>query len=398
MAMDERVLRALTAPHARAHLERTVAALAAGTDELTLLTRLRAELDPPLAGEVLAQARLRPKALAKLGPRASGLVLLPDALEQASRAEVADARARRLVAAGVRELTDAGAGLGADTLAYAAAGIRVRAVERDPVTAAVLRANVGSLDSVEVLEGDALQLLPGSGVVYFDPARRADGHRIFDPERSAPPLSALLAAHGRGLGVVAKMSPSLQVQDVPPGWDADWVSTQTEQGRAVVEAVLWSPPLGSGRRCAVLLGGGTEHRLIGSGLQLPPVGAIGRYLYEPDGAVNQAGLAGELAAQLDAHPVEPRIAYLSGNADRSTPFAHRYEVLQVLPFAKRRLARALGGYDASDLVIKKRGITLDPNALRKELLPRLRSRTGAPLVVVLTPHRGERLALLTRAA
>ena len=434
--MDQVALEQVISPAGRAQISSVAADLAAGVDSLAVLTRLRTRFDSDVAREILAQAQLQKKAAAKLGARSVGLVLLPESLEQASRAEVADSRARRLVAAGVTELTDAGAGLGADSLAYAAAGLRVRAIEHDPSIAAVLRVNAASaapgavrvlegdaLDllpdsgsvqlsgSVEVLQGDALELLPDSGVVYFDPARRADGRRIFDPELCSPPLSALVAAHERGLTVVAKMSPSLNIADIPLGWDADWVSTQTEQGRSVVEAVLWSPPLGTGVRRAIVLGGGTEHHLTsahpsgdiehqrGSGFDPDrATDRIGRYVYEPDGAVNQADLVGELAQQLDAQLIEPRIAYLTGDVAIDTPFAHRYEVLEQLPWSKRGLARALASYDASDLVIKKRGITVDPTALRKELLPRLRSRSGEPLVVILTPHQGRRLALLTRAA
>lgn len=406
--MDRVTLEMLISPNGRELVAAAADALAAGTDSLAVLSRLRSTLPAESAREVLRQAQLQKKAVAKLGSRAAGLVLLPDSLEQASRSEVADSRAHRLVAAGVRSLTDAGAGLGADTLAYAAAGLRVRAIERDPQIAAVLRANVavtgaeveGPRAEVEVLEGDALELLPDSGVVYFDPARRADGRRIFDPELCSPPLSALVAAHRRGLTVVAKMSPSLGVDDVPPGWDADWVSTQTEHGRTVVEAVLWSPPLGSGVRRAILLERGAEHRLTSAdhhGSEQLEVGEIGRFIYEPDGAVNQAELTAELARQLGARLVEPRIAYLTGDAAIDTAFAQRYEVLDQLPWSKRGLGRALSAYDASDLVIKKRGITVDPTALRKELLGRLRSRTGEPLVVILTPHQGRRLALLTRA-
>lgn len=401
--MDHHTLAILASPDGRAAVHTAATELAGGADRLRVLSRLRTSYGSQVAGEIITQAQLQKKAVAKLGARSAGMVLNAQSLEQASRAEVADSRARRLAAAGVRELTDAGAGLGSDTLACLAAGIRVRAVEQDPDVAAVLRANVSAVSAgdpgaVEVFEGDAMDLLPTGGVVYFDPARRADGRRIFDPQLCSPPLSALVEAYRRGLCVVAKMSPSLNLADVPPGWDADWVSTQTEQGRSVVEAVLWSPPLGNGVRRAVVIDHDAEHHLAGTGAPEPQVGEIGRFVYEPDGAVNQAGLTAELAARLGARLIEPRIAYLTGDTAVRTPFAHRYTVRDALPWSKRGLARALSAYDASDLVIKKRGIAVDPTALRTELLPRLRSRSGAPLVVILTPHRGTRLALLAHAA
>ncbi|MFV0532794.1 MAG: THUMP-like domain-containing protein [Cumulibacter sp.] len=392
--MDSSVLPALISSSGRAEVARVAGELASGADTLRVLSRLRAAYDTSVASAILLQAELRPKAIAKFGPGADGLIVLAQSLEQASRVEVSARRARRLVALGVTEVTDAGAGLGADTLAYASAGLTVRAVEHSQTVAAVLRANTAGL-AVQVIEDDALAVvagLPAGSVAYFDPARRADGRRIFDPQLCSPPLSALVATHERGLTVVAKMSPSLNYSDVPAGWDAEWVSTQTEQGRSVVEAVLWSPPHAAGARRAVVMSGDTEHVLSGTGAPAR-IGALGAFVYEPDGAVNQAGLIGELAQQLSGRLIEPRIAYLSSDCAIDTPFAHRYEVLESLPWAKRALARTLAKYDASDLVVKKRGISVDPTALRRELLPRLRSRAGDPLVLILAG----RLAIVARA-
>lgn len=414
--MQADVLAVLAAPEGHEGIAAAVRLLAGG-DALAAATALRREWPASVAAAMLEQARLRPKAEAKLGSRAAAMLLLPDSLEQASRREVAAERARRLVDAGVDSVTDAGAGIGADTIAYAEAGLRVTAIERDPAVASVLRHNVRGLD-VEVVEGDALELLPDDGVAYFDPARRTDGRRIFDPEACSPPLSALVAAAGRGPTVVAKMSPSLGTADVPPGWDADWVSTQTEQGRSVVEATLWSPPLGAGVRRAKVLRGGTVDVLSSSAAESSSVdgssaegsvshgstdpstepGSIGRFVYEPDGAVSQAGLGPQLAALLDARLIEPRIAYLTGDRAVDTPFAQRFEVIESMPWSKRAVARRLASYDASDIVVKKRGVTLDPMALRKELLPRLRSRTGDPVVLLLTPQSGGVTALLAAPA
>ena len=431
------VLAVLRAPEGAAAIDDAVAALARGDGELSVLSALRRTHPPAVAAEILTQARLRPKALAKVGPRAQRMLLIDESLQQASRAEVSALRARRLLERGVTAITDAGAGIGADTIAYAEAGLEVTAIERDPDVAAVLRHNTRGL-RVTVIEGDATENLPAAGTVYFDPARRSDGRRIFDPEACTPPLSSLVSAYERGLAVVAKMSPSLDLAQVPTGWDVDWVSTQTEQGRSVVEAVLWSPPLAVGTRSAYVLRPGSaaviaagiasptdvpDAEAIGRSTSTPAAGtsaatgsstrvlatasigrptcapaaaSIGRYIYEPDGAVNQAELIGVLADQIGAGQLTPQIAYLTGDLAIETPLAHRYEVLESLSWSKRAVARALASYDAADLVVKKRGVNLDPTALRKELLPRLRSHTGDPIVLILLPYAGAELAVLAR--
>lgn len=416
--MDLEVMRALASDDGRTAIDAAVAALAAGADELSVVNRLRRALDAPVAAAVLTQAQLRPRAAAKLGGRAGDLLLLPDSLEQASRPEVSAVRAQRLLDAGVTRVVDAGAGLGADSIAYAEAGLQVTAVERDPLVAEVLRHNAEPF-GVHVIEGDAIGLLHSGEIgraegtaVYVDPARRSNGRRLFDPEECTPPLSVLVELADAGVPIVAKMSPSLGVDDVPAGWDADWVSTQTEHGRSVVEASIWSPLLAKGSRRAVVLlrsaAGDTWDRSDlssepATGTPSEPVagtssGPVARYVYEPDGAVNQAEVVDELAAILDGWLIEPRIAYLTSDLAVDTPFAHRYRVVDQLPWSKRALARRLASIDASDLVIKKRGVTVDPTALRRQLLPRLRSRTGAPLVVILSPHAGRVVALLAHAA
>ena len=101
-----------------------------------------------------------------------------DALEQATRATVARARARRLKAAGVAAVVDLGCGIGGDLVAFARAGLRVRGVERDPVRAAIARANLRALGlDGEVIEADLARRRSrcSDEVPFLDPARR-DGH------------------------------------------------------------------------------------------------------------------------------------------------------------------------------------------------------------------------------
>ena len=112
----------------------------------------------------------------------------------------------------------------------------------------------------------------------------------------------------------------------------------------------------------------------------PPVGPVGRYLYEPDGAAIRAHLVAEVAAAVDGRLLDPRIAYITGDGPAVTPWASRYEVLETLPFSLKRLRAALRGRDVGGVTIKKRGSALDIERLRKDL--RLSGKNSA--VVVLT--------------
>src|SRR5580693_4041882 len=97
---------------------------------LAVASRLRERHPAPLVAAALTQARLRGRAAAKFGQAAHGMYFTAHGLEQATRRTVADLRARRYAAAGVRRVADLCCGIGGDALAFAAAGIEVLAVDR----------------------------------------------------------------------------------------------------------------------------------------------------------------------------------------------------------------------------------------------------------------------------
>ena len=116
----------------------------ADPDSLAAATRLRSRFGPDLAAAALHQAALRRRAAAKFGADADAMFFTRAGLEQATRPEVADQHAARLVAAGARRVIDLGCGIGSDAMAFARAGLEVVAVDIDPDTAAVARGQPGA--------------------------------------------------------------------------------------------------------------------------------------------------------------------------------------------------------------------------------------------------------------
>ena len=101
----------------------------------------------------------------------------------------------------------------------------------------------------------------------------------------------------------------------------------------------------------------------------PPVAApLGRYVYEPDGAAIRAGLVGESAP--GAWLLDPHVAYLSSDEPIDTPWATRFEVLDVLDYSVKALRGYVRDRGIGTLEIKKRAIDVDPAALRRELKPK----------------------------
>jgi hypothetical protein len=171
---------------------------------------------------------------------------------------------------------------------------------------------------------------------------------------------------------------------IPPGAEAEWVSYRGE----VKEVGVYLGAVAAPGRQATLLPG--PHRLRSLGRPDPTPGPVGRYFYEPDGAVIRAHLFGELADQLGARTVDSTIAYLTADHLTATPFASAYEISDVLPFNVKRLRALVAKRGYGTLVIKKRGADVDPAALRKLLRPV--GSNSAVLIITRVP--GGHLALI----
>lgn len=354
----------------------TMAAELAGGDPLAAAAALRgAGVPADLAAAALTQADLRRRAIGKFGADADRMFFTRAGLEQATRSAVAERRAARLHAAGVRTLADLGCGIGADAIAAARAGIVVYALEADPGTAATAAANVAALGlaGITVTASDVTAVgFPDVDAVFCDPARRRGGRRVFDPAAYSPPWDFVAALPERVPRTVLKLAPGIDHALIPPGAEAEWVSVRGE----VVEAAFWCGPLAEVPRRATLVGAG---ELTGTGDARAPVGAVGPYLYDPDGAVVRAHLVAEFAATVGGHLADPEIAYVYASAAAATPYARCFQVEEVLPFSLKRLRALLRDRGVGRLEILKRGSALEPDRLRRDL--RLAGPASASLVL-----------------
>ncbi|MEY9877699.1 putative O-methyltransferase YrrM [Streptacidiphilus sp. MAP12-33] len=363
-------------------------------DELALATRLRRTHDAELVSAALAQARLRTRAAAKFGADAARMYFTPNGVEQSTRTSVAEWRARRMRELGVASVADLCSGIGGDAIALARAGIRVLAVDLDPVAHAVARANAEALGLAELIEARCADVVDvdtaGYDAVFVDPARRGGRGRIFDPEAYAPPLSwAVQAARKARVGAI-KVAPGIPHEAVPTDAEAEWVS----EGGDVKEAALWFGTSPTQPHRATLLPAADS--LTGGRLPDPAVGPVRRYLYEPDGAVIRAHLVAEVAGELDATLIDPTIAYLTTDRLAPTPYATAYEITDTLPFNLKKLKALVRERGIGTLVIKKRGSAIEPEELRKKIKPEgvnsavvvLTRAAGAPVMLVGQPAGG----------
>ena len=344
-------------------------------DALAVGTRLRGRHPAELVAAALAQHELRARAAAKfaLAPR---MWFTREGLEQASAEPLARHRAGRY--AGFARVADLCCGIGGDLCALAP-GREALAVDLDPTHARMARENARLHGAGEVAAAcaDVRGLrLPGSLGVFVDPARRAGGRRLPAGE-SRPSLAWCLGLADRVAGVGIKAAPGLPLDQVPAGWEVELLADRRE----LKEAALWSPALATTTRRATVFPGphtlADRPRSTGAPVPCRPPGA---FLLDPSPAVTRAGLVEELARDLGAWKLDPRIAFLSADQPLRSPFGRPLRVDASLPWNLKRLRGVLRERGVGAVEVRKRGSAVDTD----DLTARLRLRGDARAVVVLT--------------
>ncbi|WP_270886239.1 class I SAM-dependent methyltransferase [Pedococcus sp. 5OH_020] len=379
---------------------------------LALQQRLRgAGFDPDLVAAALNQARLRARAVEKFGEFARGMVFTSDGLEQATRLPVAARHADRFRAADVHTVHDLGCGIGADAMAMAGLDLRVRAVDADEVTAGVAAVNLRHWPESTADHGRVEEFRPpagqgGRGVgAWLDPARRTPGvadvtgrtRRIFDLASISPSWQTVLSLAQELPATGAKLSPAFPHGALPPGAEAQWTSFDGD----VVECTVWFGPLARhrGRSAAVLRPGAppvqvTEEDADGSTPALTSLSLLGAWLYEPDRAVLRAGLTSALTAVTGGAELDAGVGYVGSSRSVDVPYARRYAVVEAMPFNVKALRGWLRDHGVDRLTIKKRGVSVDADLLRRQL--RLPAKGSTEAVVVVTRVRSNQVVLIVR--
>ena len=288
---------------------------------MRLAAELRGSYPAELVAAALTQQSLRAAAREKFS-RAEDMFFTRAGLEMASPEMVARHSARRF--GGLTAVADLCCGIGGDLAALAEVAGRVLAVDADADALRFARQNVAVQTpeaNVKFVCADVRELpaaVIGSVVaVFIDPARRAGGQRLRAGD-TQPPLDWCLRLAEQVPCVCIKTAPGIPHELVPAGWETEFVAV----GRALKEALLWSPGFATTRRRATVLPGGDT--LVAREGAAVPVTAPGGYLLDPSPAVTRAGLVQELARDLGAWQIDPMIAFLSVDEPVRTPFARTH--------------------------------------------------------------------------
>ncbi len=389
---------------------------------LKLAARLRKDLTAEQVHLVLEQAALQRQAGEKF-TLAAQMFFTPKGLEQSTDEWVAAYKGERFASAATPArsdndegwLADLCCGIGGDLLAIGCRGTAI-GVERDPVAAMFAEANVTawqaagrSVNQVEMKCGDVAEIDARQfSAWHLDPDRRPAGRRttkVVAHEPGPEVIERLLAESPNG---AIKLAPAAVLpDDWPRRAELEWISRSGE----CRQLVAWFGDLAKkpGQRSATVLSGRvmagspdpalpptaglpqpkggrpSVASMSRSGdrditrapaprtvsgepdMTIPLASRVGRFVFEPDAAVLAAKLTGALAAKHGLATVTPGIAYLTGETLINDVALACFEVLDLLPLRAKLLKDWLDARGIGRLEIKKRGVDLDPDQLRRQL-------------------------------
>ncbi len=366
---------------------------AASASTVALVRQLRRELTPARTHLVLEQCELRQRAAVKFDA-AARMFFTRQGLEQATDHELARCKAQRFPPG--QPVADLCCGLGGDLFGLARRG-PVTGVDLNPIHTLLAAANCRALELATCrLETADAAAWPVNQCAawHIDPDRRSHGQRTAQVAFSEPSLDALRQLLRVCPNAAVKLAPAAELP-------ADWQGMAERQwlgsGRECRQQVAWFGTLARypGLRSAVVVDrqGRVSTPLVGSADASCPVApVIGRFVYEPHACVVAARLTRELATECDVQAVDPQVAYLTGDRPLADLRLTTFEVIDVLPFDLRQLRRLIRARRIGILEVKKRGVALDPAAVRRAL----QGRGEEEAVLIITPHARAVRAILAR--
>ncbi len=400
----------LTGNEAAAYL----AELAAAEKPLhTVIERLRRHLSPKKAHLLLEQVELRRRAKEKF-TAADRMFFTRVGLEQATDEWAARHKATRFTAqragaspppavapANAPAIADLCCGIGGDLHALSQDNVVV-GVDRDPVAAHFAELNNLHLAAADHVRFVAARVedfeLNGVTAWHIDPDRRATGRRTTSLDACQPSLDTIDRLLARVPHAAVKLAPATKV---PREWadrcELEWISRDGE----CRQLVAWHGDLAHkpGLRQATILitsaasranparlsspksGSGASTRTItGQPDQpIPLTNMLGKFIFDIDPAVRAAHLQGALAAEHELSALATGPSYFTGNALIADTALSCFKIEDVLPLRVRSIAQHLRERGIGRLEIKKRGVDIDPEKLRREL--KLRGDNAATLLI-----------------
>ncbi len=346
---------------------------------LRLLGRLRKVLSAERSRLIVDQIALRRRAAVKFGTLAKRMFFTDLGLQQSTDLWIARYKATRLNSA--IHAVDYCCGIGGDLLAMAEQ-TSVVGWDRSPEISCLASANGGAVKcagSFDVMVGNVEDQTPQADEVWhLDPDRRASGRRSTQVKWHSPGPEVVdrwLEVAPQG---ILKLAPAATVS---ARWQREAELEWITRDRECRQLVVWFGQLATAagqHRATVLKGVGdandedanelVPHSFEGDPSIVAPLATnLQQYVYEVDPAIRAAGLSGAFAVDCGLVALSSGTAYLTSDKPVDHPLLACFQVIDQLPLRLGHLKKHLQSLGIGRLEIKKRGVKVDPEQLRKQL-------------------------------
>lgn len=339
-------------------------AAAVNPSDVSEIATLRKHYPAEVVSAALSMTEARAKAISKFGERGKTLITDASGVEQASSAQVAAYKAKR-----IREqlgdgtaIADLCCGIGGDSMAFVDAGLDVLAVDHDPLRAWMVKRNCGG--SIKSVCADVGALALDGMPIHLDPARRNEStrRRIWRLDDIQPGREVIGSLIEQSPSAAIKLSPGINIDELPWPGEVEFIS----DGGRLVQAMLWAGGFAQTPRRATLIDEHGSHSLSGEPAA-PFYRAAQRYLYTFDAAVERADLIGPLSEQLDAPSIHPKLGLLTSDQIIDSPWTTGFELIERLPWRPKRVSQWLKANDGGLVEVKTRGKACDPDQEQRVL-------------------------------
>ncbi len=355
---------------------------AAKTNLVQCVQTLRREYSAARAHLLLENVELRRRGAEKFS-HAAEMFFTRTGLEQATDEQIARSKAARFPPGEM--IADWCSGIGGDLFALAARG-EWCGVDRDPVMRLIAAKNVAVANGIDFEEARqklhaeiSIEQVSPEGFWHLDPDRRASGGRSVRMESFSPPLEFIQQVIVQRSHGALKIAPA---SDIPQEWNStaerEWIS----RGGECRQQVVWFGKLARhpAEHAASIVSSSGVCSIHGQPTtDIPVASSVGSFLHEPDAAVLAAKLTGVLATQCNVAAISPGNVYLTSDAAASHPALATFQIREQVPFDIKKLKSYFRDRRVGRLEIKRRGVDMRPEQLRKSLA--LAGEESATLIV-----------------
>ena len=242
-------------------------------------------------------------------------------------------------------------------------GLRVLAVDRDPLRVWMTQTNAGC----DGLVADVASLQSHDTVLHIDPHRRSSRGRrwrLDDYEPGPDVIRGLLDPARAG---AVKLGPGVDLEAcrqlyVGPS-EIELVSVN---GR-LNQAVLWTGELaGATTRATLIDAAGVVHSLVDEGAEdALSTSALKRFIYTVDPSIERRRMLPVLAGSLDMSSPSADVGLLTSDRLVDSPWLTAFELIEQMPWRQSKVKAWLAAHRAGVVEVKTRGrvVETDPTQL-----------------------------------